>query len=62
MNITVEEKALIDLAKLKNPYDKNCPNRHLWEEGFCQGAIYERRKNAFWSKLKLLIKKELTNK
>jgi len=50
-----EYKALRELAKTKNPYDKVCPNRHLWDEGFIQGAMYERGKTAFWENLKTLI-------
>ena len=58
-NLTKEEKAIRDLAELKNPYNKICPNRHLWNEGFIVGCKYERQKTAFWEKLKILIKKNL---
>jgi len=32
--LTVHEKIIRDLAEKENPYDKDCPNRHLWNEGF----------------------------
>jgi hypothetical protein len=51
--------ALKELAEVKNPYDKVCPNRHLWEEGFVSGAVYERQKWAFWENLKQLLIKEI---
>lgn len=35
--LTEEELTVRDIAKEKNPYDKDCPNRHLWEEGFSNG-------------------------
>jgi hypothetical protein len=54
-DVSEEYKALKELAEVKNPYDKVCPNRHLWEEGFISGAMYERQKQPFWEKLKKLI-------
>jgi hypothetical protein len=53
--VSKEYMALKELAEVKNPYDKVCPNRHLWEEGFISGAMYERQKQPFWEKLKKLI-------
>ena len=32
-----EEEKLIELSEQKNPYAKECPNRHLWSEGFRSG-------------------------
>ena len=44
MKTTSEESKEIDrlmeLSDSKNPYDKKCPNRHLWSEGFRNGLNY----------------------
>ena len=35
--VSKEEEKLIELSEQKNPYAKECPNRHLWSEGFRSG-------------------------
>ena len=44
MKTTPEESKeldrLIELSESKNPYVKECPNRHLWSEGFRSGFNY----------------------
>ena len=35
--ISKEEKYVMEMASEQNPYNKICPNRHLWEEGFKEG-------------------------
>ena len=39
MNIeeTDKQKQIREISEQKNPYDKICPNRHLWSEGFRAG-------------------------
>ena len=32
--LTAIEIKIRELAEKSNPYDKICPNRHLWNEGF----------------------------
>ena len=32
--LTATEIKIRELAEKSNPYDKICPNRHLWNEGF----------------------------
>lgn len=36
-DVSEDYEKLIELAKSKNPYAKECPNRHLWSEGFSAG-------------------------
>jgi hypothetical protein len=38
--LTKEEKCIRDISEQINPYDKICPNRHLWSEGFRKGIDY----------------------
>ena len=35
--VSKEEEKLIEISEQKNPYAKECPNRHLWSEGFRSG-------------------------
>jgi hypothetical protein len=39
-NVTFEYQELKKLSENKNPYATECPNRHLWEEGFRSGYDY----------------------
>ena len=32
------EKEIRKISEAKNPYSENCPNRHLWSEGYRIGA------------------------
>jgi len=38
--LTENEKQIRELAEQKNPYAKECPNRHLWSEGFIVGVNF----------------------
>lgn len=40
--LTEQQKIIKEIALNSNPYDKQCPNRHLWNEGFQQGVEYAR--------------------
>jgi len=42
--ISKKEEKLIELSEQKNPYAKECPNRHLWSEGFRSGYNYAKDK------------------
>ena len=37
---TKQEKRVREISEQANPYDKTCPNRHLWSEGFRTGYIH----------------------
>jgi len=45
--VSKEEEKLIEISEQKNPYAKECPNRHLWSEGFRSGyrTAYEKTSN-----------------
>jgi len=38
--LSKEEKQIRELAEHKNPYAKECFNRHLWNEGFIAGVNF----------------------
>jgi hypothetical protein len=38
-DLTPEEKALREQSEKANPYHAECPNRHLWNEGYCTGFL-----------------------
>lgn len=40
--LTKEQQAIKEIAKHKNPYREECPNKHLWNEGFESGVAYAR--------------------
>jgi hypothetical protein len=50
-NLTDKEKLIRDIAKKNNPYDPNCHNNHLWEEGFVAGFEYSEGANDFADKV-----------
>jgi hypothetical protein len=35
--LTDYEKSLYERSQKANPYHAECPNRHLWSEGYCTG-------------------------
>jgi len=39
IKLTNEEELLKELSEIENPYSQNCPNRHLWSEGFRKGFL-----------------------
>jgi hypothetical protein len=38
--LTKKEEEITKISEQKNPYDKVCPDRHLWSEGFRSGFDY----------------------
>ena len=40
--LSEEQKRLREWAEAHNPYDKNCPNRHLWNEGYIMAHTLEK--------------------
>ena len=43
MNIeeTEKQKQIREISERNNPYANECPNRHLWSEGFRSGYKYK---------------------
>ena len=38
--LTSEEKLIREVSEKNNPYAPECPNKHLWSEGFRSGYKY----------------------
>jgi hypothetical protein len=38
--LTSEEKLIREISEKNNPYASECPNKHLWSEGFRSGYKY----------------------